>query len=72
MDTSHCLEYLTAQASRLKYATYNIGFMKVRMESRCVCEKKQKKNNKKQQQQQQQQPTHTPHTHHVWVQTKLP
>ena len=35
MDTSHCLEYLIAQASRLKYATYTIGFMKVRMEGRC-------------------------------------
>ena len=39
MDTSHCLEYLTAQASRLKCATYNIGFMKVRMEGRCVKKK---------------------------------
>ena len=37
MDTSHCLEYLTAQVSRLKYATYNISFMKVRMEGGCVC-----------------------------------
>ena len=36
MDTSHCLEYLTAQASRLKYATYNISFTKVRMEGGCV------------------------------------
>ena len=55
MDTSHCLEYLTAQASRLKYATYNIGFMKVRMEGRCVCKKKKKKKKKL--------PTHTLHTH---------
>ena len=43
MATSHCLEYLTAQASRLKYATHNIGFMKVRMEGRCVWKKKKKK-----------------------------
>ena len=61
MDPSHCLEYLTAQASRLKYATCNIGFMKVRMEGRCVKKKKKKKSTSP--------PTHahTPHTPRVSV-----
>ena len=60
MDTSHCLEYLIAQASRLKYATYTIGFMKVRMEGRCEKNITTYLHPP---------PPPPPHTHHVWVQT---
>ena len=48
--------------SKLKYATYNIGFMKVRMEGRWV--KKKKSERKKAHH-------HLPtHTHHVWMSNK--